>query len=580
MTTRPAAGRRAAFLAACLLAAPCGTALGAEPAPDVNLRCGEDCLRVALPGLGFADDAVAAALEHLGPAPGGGHALADLAAAVEAAGGHALAVETAADRLRARQAAGDRFACVAHVDGNHYALIAGFTDDGAAEVFDPPEIYTLPPETLAARWDGRALLIARDPLTPEADLPGPFPWRACLLAAAGLGVVAGGWTWLARRSPRPTRPAGGRRIAAAALVAAVAAVPGCDGAPPAGGVTVDADAGPPRAVFATLRQDAGTIPITPVGHVFAFPLTNRGGTDLHVTGLTTSCGCTDATVTADVIPPGGTAEVRAVITPKLPEARGASVTVATDDPDAPGTTLTIDWRAVAPWTPEPADLDFGPLRPGETAERTVRLVRHAVAGGHPAGTPAGLDVGGNAALAAAWADAEPAGDGGDGDDRAVRVRLTAPAELGRGSGVVAVGLTGGWVESLPVPVRYEVRDAVTALPPRAFLGSGPPGADRRVRVQLVGAGPLEVTEPPTFAAAGSGAAGPLDGLSVTTTRLAAGRVVIDLAGPLPAAAGPHAGALTVGVRVTPPAGPPEDRTVVVPVSAFVAGESAAEGADA
>ena len=316
--------------AVALLFVPLAAAAGP---PGADRRCGEYCLRVALPALGFADDGTAAAVDRLGVAPSGGHALADLAAAVEAAGGHALAVETTPESLRARQAAGDTFACVAHFDGDHWALLGGFEENGQVRVIDPPTAYDLPPETLARRWDGKALLLSRNALTPEADLPGPFPWLAAGLAAAGGALLlAVGGLWWSRREPAGKRVYTGPASAAAVLLAA--ALPGCGG----GGGADDAEpapAAPPRAVFETVTRDAGVIPVRAGGHTFAFPLTNRGGSPLRVLGLSTSCGCTDAGVTADELAPGQTAEVRAVVTPTHPERRDATVVVRTDDPRRP-----------------------------------------------------------------------------------------------------------------------------------------------------------------------------------------------------------------------------------------------------
>ena len=526
-------------------------------------RCGEYCLRVALPGLGFDGDAAAAALEALGPAPPGGHALADLADAVEAAGGHWLAVDTAPDRLRTRRELGERFACVAHVDGNHFLLVSEVAENGEARVIDPPASYPLPPETLAKRWGGTALLISRTPLTPEGELPGPFPWLIALLVAAGACAAAGVWLW--RREPAAKRRFAGPVSAAAVLATAAA---GC------GGEAADADtdlatAAPPRAAYETLERDAGVIPVSPDGHVVAFPVTHRGGSPLRFLSVTTSCDCTDAAVPPEPLLPGETGEVRLAIAPKLPQKKSASATVVTDDPVDPRATLSIRWRSVAPWTPEPAELDFGSLRPGETAEGTVRLVRHAVAGvggGRPTDVTARSD-----ALAADWltppadAGAGSEGDGADGGGPpVVRVRLTAGRELKAGGGAVSVALADAWVDRLVVPVRWTVQDVVAAEPPRAFLGSGPPGADRKTRVVLIGDGPLTVVEG-SVAINGEAFAG----VAASVTPLGRDRAVVDLAGPLPAAAGIHRGELTAEVDVETDAGT-RRRTLTVPLSALVA----------
>ena len=490
MTRPPVAPPRrlAALFAVALLSAGAATAAAADgPVPGENRRCGEFCLKVALTGLDFPPDAVQAGLDRLGVAPEGGHALADLVEAVEAAGGHALAVETAADRLIARRAAGDRFACLAHVDGDHYVLVGGVDDDGTVDVIDPtPRAgggYFQPAHTFAGRWEGTALLVSRDPLTPEADLD-PFPWFAVLLAAAGvLGLVAAGAWWRGR--------------AAAALLAAAAlpALGGCDaGADPA--------AGAPRAVFGETERDAGLIPVSPAGHEFRFPVENRGGGPLRITDLGRQLRLHRRR------PHSGTwsrrgkaAEIVVKIAPKLPENRAARVTVYTDDPRAPATDLRIDVAVGRPLDARPAGtgLRRPPPRRDGGEDRAAAAAPRGGAGGGIGGatlsaTPAALAAG-------------RAADKGSGDDdaagySAVRVTLTAPPEFGPGRGSVTAAVEGGWADALAVPVRWEVRDIVTAVPPRAFLGAGPPGSPGRARVLIVGDGPLELAAPPALAADG------------------------------------------------------------------------------
>ena len=453
--------RRVAIIAA-LFTAP---AFAAEPGE--GRRCGEFCLRVALPGLGFDDAATAAAVKRLGVAPAAGHSVADLEEAVAAAGGHALAVGTNAERLRARRAAGDRFACVVHLDGDHFALLTGFPATGTARVIDPPGAYDLPPETLAARWDGRALLLSRDPLTAEADLPGPFPWGAVGWAVAGTcGLLAAGGVWWARR----------RAVAAVAVIAAALVPAGCGRDAAADGTPAAPAGEPPRAVFETVRRDAGTFGVDGRPRTVAFPLTNRGGTPLRVLGLSASCGCTATAVTFDVLAPGETGEVRATVRPGSPENRGGTIVVRTNDPAAPETTLTLLWRAVAPLAPDPPEVDFGPLRPGETATRTVRLVRDATA---DAGAAAVVGVETAPPGAAA---AELRGD-------LIDVTVTAPAAHGRHVGREFVGRLHGRIicpRAMGSPGRAG-RGARTTL-----LGSGS-GRDRRGR-----AGPPESERPARF----------------------------------------------------------------------------------
>ena len=178
-----------AALPVALLAAVLQTGAGAGAAdPPRAARqplCGLYCLHVGARSVGLRPvlSELAAAL---GPPGADGYSLAQLAAAAEGQGLHALAVGTTADRLARRPG---RFACIAHLDGNHFVLLNG-VDGPMVGVVDPPRRYAAPARTLASRWDGRALLISPDPLLPEEALPEPWGWRAACLAAAVLTTAA------------------------------------------------------------------------------------------------------------------------------------------------------------------------------------------------------------------------------------------------------------------------------------------------------------------------------------------------------------------------------------------------------
>ena len=171
-------------------------------------ECGFYCVGVALHSFGFEDADAASLRGKLGEPGTRGYSLADLDRVAGEFGARTLTVVTTLDGLKARSAAGERFAAVARVDGNRFVLVSGFTRDGRVHVIDPPGSYDQPPETFAARWDGNALLVSRDPLTPEEELPGPFPWLTaglCAAGAAGLCAVLGLW-WRGRERTRS--PAG------------------------------------------------------------------------------------------------------------------------------------------------------------------------------------------------------------------------------------------------------------------------------------------------------------------------------------------------------------------------------------
>ena len=532
------------------LAASAGEALARAAPPGTNRRCGEYCLRVGLAALDFEPGAVAAAVDRLGPAPAAGHALADLSAAVDAAGGYALAVDTSPDALCRRQAV-DQFACVGWFDGNHFALISEVAPDGAAVIVDPPSAYSLPPETLAARWDGVALLVSADPLTPEGDLPTPFPWLTVILGAAGGPLLAA-----AAVTVRTSRL---RRVTALAALA-IASGAGCW---PDDTTRLGAAAGrPPRAVFDRVEATAVDIPAG-APHVFQFQLTNRGGSDLHLSGVDSSCGCTAASASAEVLPPGASATVSAEIRPRHAEKRRAKLLVRTDDPDVRSSVLRIAWEAVAPLSPDSPELDFGELRPWETAERTVRLVRHLSAG-ESAGRPVAADTSGPATMEARL----------DGDR--IFVTVTAPAEPGAGVGRVTVRLVGGRADALTVPVAWRVRGVLDADPPRLFLGGGAPGTDCGGRVIVTMRAGVEFTDAELRPGSGR-TAGWEQSLAIDARRIADRRFLLEMAGPLPADAGRRTCVLLV--RGRDGSGTPHELLIPVSSTVWAAGVASPAASD-
>ena len=253
---------RGAVLAAAAALLPglpgAGAAEAAGP-PVPKPECGFYCLAVGLrtfeiPGAGAA--ALRARLGDPGPE---GYSLAELDRAATDLGAKTLAVRTSLANLGARRDAGERFAAIAHVDGNHFVLVSGFEPDGRVKLIDPPGDYSQPPETFAARWDGTALLISPDPLTAEADLAA-FPWLTAGLAAAGGGclLAVGGLWWRGRRTAAAGLMFGGALLGAAGCGESEYAVAAFTPDPPELGLSV-------------LRP--GTLPVGPGRHAAELSLT-------------------------------------------------------------------------------------------------------------------------------------------------------------------------------------------------------------------------------------------------------------------------------------------------------------------
>ena len=163
--------------------------------PKSDERCGSYCLYVGLKALDVPVGSLSELEDKLGSPVPGGYSLGQLAEAAESYGLQTLGVQTSTENLRLRERP---FICIAHVDDQHFVLLADM-DDRHAWVLDPPAQYTLPLDTLRTRWDGNALLIARNPLLREEDLPRPFPWAPVLIFAGAALILALGWLFVRRR---------------------------------------------------------------------------------------------------------------------------------------------------------------------------------------------------------------------------------------------------------------------------------------------------------------------------------------------------------------------------------------------
>ena len=89
--------------------------------------------------------------------------------------------------------------------------------------------------------------------------------------------------------------------------------------------------------FGTVANNA------PVDHVFQ--VHNAGDGPLQISGVSTSCGCTSATVGRDRLAPGESTELRVSYDPLTHDGATGQfmrvVYVRSDDPDTPEATLTI-----------------------------------------------------------------------------------------------------------------------------------------------------------------------------------------------------------------------------------------------
>ncbi|MFQ5665786.1 MAG: DUF1573 domain-containing protein [Candidatus Binatia bacterium] len=176
---------------------------------------------------------------------------------------------------------------------------------------------------------------------------------------------------------------------------------------------------PPKIVFQETTYDFGhTERGTTVRHTYVFR--NAGGRDLSIDNVQASCACTAAAAPVRPVGAGGIGRVTATLDTSNgfgPTTR--TITVYSNDPAQPVTTLVLHGSIDAPVAAVPPQLYTGHLRRGERAPREVRLIV-----GAEATAIAAIDTTGTV-LDASVRNARPGMTG-----RRIRVRIKADAPSG------------------------------------------------------------------------------------------------------------------------------------------------------
>ena len=149
-------------------------------------------------------------------------------------------------------------------------------------------------------------------------------------------------------------------------------------------ISSEPPAAPPRIMFEKTTHDFGrTAQGTQVTHTFAFH--NAGGLDLSIDNVRSSCDCTVTVPSSRLLHPGDDASIDVA----LDTARGVghktyTVTVYSNDPAQPVTTLSLVGDVDAEVAADPPALYVGHIHRGQAAPNEVRLVaREGIAVGTP-----------------------------------------------------------------------------------------------------------------------------------------------------------------------------------------------------
>ena len=107
-----------------------------------------------------------------------------------------------------------------------------------------------------------------------------------------------------------------------------------------------------------------------------FEFTNLYEEDIHVSGIRTSCGCTTPTITRESLQTHQTAAVVAKFnTESFVGQKSATITVIFDEPAYAEVQLQVQGYIRTDIAFDPAEADFGELKPGEEASREVTITR-------------------------------------------------------------------------------------------------------------------------------------------------------------------------------------------------------------
>jgi hypothetical protein len=262
----------------------------------------------------------------------------------------------------------------------------------------------------------------------------------------------------------------------------------------------------PKITFESTAFDFGAVDqATEVVHRFAFR--NSGGLELKLDNVRPSCGCTAAASTTAGVPPGASGSVG--VTCDTANASGPlteTVTVYSNDPTEPVSTLTLSGRVRADAAADPPRLYVGHLGRGQIAANDVRIVGEVASAGP-------IETIGKS-VAATLTDTP--------NGRRLHVGVKDDAPLGAFTDTLTIPTGSARHPLLAVPVTGVVDGNVVVSPAQVNFGVATAGAQvsRVVGVQNRGRRPLRISAVRLRPAIGTAVASPLAderGFRITVT---------------------------------------------------------------
>ncbi len=216
-----------------------------------------------------------------------------------------------------------------------------------------------------------------------------------------------------------------------------------------------------------------------------FVIRNDGDSELRITNVRSSCGCTVGNITAREIPPGETSEITASYNLRGRRGRQRSVlTIESNDPEQRHLRLIMSGYAMEPLSVRPSSVVFGQVAQGHRSLRQVELT----------GTPeqafelANVQIDGNGFSVVEQEEIAP-------HQYRLTIETLPEGETGHRRALLVVETTHPQVPRVQVPLHADWAGALSVAPNAITLMAG---TDRPVTRYIVirpgGVRDFEVTE--------------------------------------------------------------------------------------